>query len=289
MKTTEDLFKASEEIGQGDKSEIQGGREMRITEAQKSISLMRGYVNQVLDCLQEQKFQQVFEDGLYIERQLLPNYDAAIDFLIERGRTDLLESCREIYRTARKADRLLIRALDNYEKSGNRIGEAECLSIAWSNHIIDFWEKVVTPIMHLEAEDPYSLLLKADAEARQREKKGDEKAEAPNRERKGDENAEAPHRGRTKDYTILWLVENPDGHLRVLHQLTEGLKGAKFYKVIKAAILENWFERPPYSAIVKEFGDIGRKNNYYHYMGISNDEAELEQLRETLRSRHKNL
>ena len=249
---------------------------MRITEAQKSISLMRGYVNQVLDCLQEQKFQQVFEDGLYIERQLLPNYDAAIDFLIERGRTDLLESCREIYRTARKADRLLIRALDNYEKSGNRIGEAECLSIAWSNHIIDFWEKVVTPIMHLEAEDPYSLLLKADAEARQREKKGDEKAEAP-------------HRGRTKDYTILWLVENPDGHLRVLHQLTEGLKGAKFYKVIKAAILENWFERPPYSAIVKEFGDIGRKNNYYHYMGISNDEAELEQLRETLRSRHKNL
>ena len=101
--------------------------------------------------------------------------------------------------------------------------------------------------------------------------------------------AEAPQHGRTKDYTILWLVENPDGHLRVLHQLTEGLKGAKFYKVIKAAILENWFERPPYSAIVKEFGDIGRKNNYYHYMGISNDEAELEQLRETLRLRHQNL
>lgn len=261
---------------------------MRITEAVKSISLMRGYVNQVLDCLQEQKFQQVFEDGLYIERQLLPNYDAAIDFLIERGRTDLLESCREIYRTARKADRLLIHALDNYEKSGNRIGEAECLSIAWSNHIIDFWEKVVTPIMHLEAEDPYSLLLKADAEARQREKKGDEKAEAPNRERKGDENAEAPHRGRLKAKSIPWIVENPDGHLRVLHQLTEGKRGKNFYSVIKAAVLEGWFTMPSHGVLKKEFGNIGASNGYYRYMRKHN-ETLLGQLRETLRRRCQNL
>lgn len=265
---------------------------MRITEAVKSISLMRGYVNQVLDCLQEQKFQQVFEDGLYIERNLLSNYDEAIDVLIERDRTDLLEDCREIYKSACKAFPLLVEALNNYEKSGNRVGDTEGLSSCWANHIIYFWERVVSPILHpnpLDREDPFSRILKLDAEARQREKKGDEKAEAPQSGKKGDENAEAPQHGRTKDYTILWLVENPDGHLRVLHQLTEGLKGAKFYKVIKAAILENWFERPPYSAIVKEFGDIGRKNNYYHYMGISNDEAELKQLRETLRSRHKNL
>lgn len=258
---------------------------MRIMEAQKIVDLMKTFVNDALLCLQEQNFQQAFEDGLYIKLHLLSNYDEAIDLLIERDRTDLLEQCHEIYRTARKADPLLIHALDNYEKSGKMIGEAECLSIAWSNHIIDFWERVVTPIMHIEAEDPYSLLLKLDAEARQREKN----AEAPQSGKKGDENAEAPHRGRLKAKSIPWIVEkNTDGHLRVLHQLTKGKRGKNFYSVIKAAVLEGWFEMPSYGVIIKEFGDIGASSGYYWYMG-KNNETTLKQLRETLRSRCQNL
>lgn len=266
---------------------------MTLTKAVKTIELMRLYVNNVLLYLKEQKFQQALDDGLYIKLNLLSNYDEAIDVLIERDRTYLLEDCREIYKSARKAFPLLVETLNNYEKSGNRVGDTEWFSTVWSSHTIDFWERVVSPILHpnpLDREDPVSQILKLDAEARQREKKGDEKAEAPQSGKKGDGKAEAPHRGRNKDDSILWLVEkNPDGHLRVLHQLTDGLNGAKFYKVIKAAILEKWFERPPYSAIEKEFGDIGLKGNYYNYMKIKNDEAELEQLRETLRLRHQNL
>ena len=279
MKTIGDLFKASEEIGQGDKSKIQGGREMTLVEAQKSISLMRGYVNQVLDYLQEQKFQKAVEDSLYIERHLLSNYDEAIDLLIERERTDLLEDCREIYKSACKAFPLLVETLNNYEKSGKRVGDTEWFSTVWSSHTIDFWERVVSPILHpnpLDREDPVSRILKLDAEARQREKKGDEKAEAP-------------HRGRKKDNSILWLVENPDGHLGVLHQLTDGLRGVNFFCFIKAAVLEGWFNRPPYRVIKKEFGDIGSRSRYNFYMSNPYNEKELEQLRATLRLRHQNL
>lgn len=265
---------------------------MTLVEAQKSISLMRGYVNQVLDYLQEQKFQKALDDGLYIKRNLLSNYDEAIDVLIERDRTDLLEDCREIYKSACKAFPLLVEALNNYEKSGKRVGDTEGLSSCWANHIIYFWERVVSPILHpnpLDREDPVSRILKLDAEARQREKKGDENAEVPQRGKKGDEKAEAPHRGRKKDDSILWLVENPDGHLGVLHQLTDGLRGVKFFCFIKAAVLEGWFDRPPYRAIKKEFGDIGSRNRYNFYMGNPYNVKELEQLRATLRLRHQNL
>lgn len=264
---------------------------MTLVEAQKSISLMRGYVNQVLDYLQEQKFQKALDDGLYIKRNLLSNYDEAIDVLIERERTDLLEDCREIYKSACKAFPLLVETLNNYEKSGKRVGDTEGLSSCWAIHTIDFWERVVSPILHpnpLDREDPVSRILKLDAEARQREKKGDENAEVPQREKKGDEKAEAPQHGRPKAKSIPWIVGNTDGYLRVLHQLTKGKRGKDFYSVIKAAVLEGWFTMPSYGVIIKEFGNIGASSGYYLYMG-KNNETTLKQLRETLRSRCQNL
>ena len=101
--------------------------------------------------------------------------------------------------------------------------------------------------------------------------------------------AEAPQHGRPKDKSIPWIVENTDGYLRVLHQLTDGLRGVKFFRVIKAAFLEGWFdEKPSYGALKKEFGDIGASNGYYRYMREYN-ETELEQLREKLRRRCQNL
>ena len=100
--------------------------------------------------------------------------------------------------------------------------------------------------------------------------------------------AEAPQHGRTKDDTILWLVENPDGHLGVLHQLTDGLRGVKFFCFIKAAVLEGWFTMPSHGVIIKEFGNIGASNGYYRYMR-KNNETLLKQLRETLRRRCQNL
>lgn len=264
---------------------------MTLVEAQKSISLMRGYVNQVLDYLQEQKFQKALDDGLYIKRNLLSNYDEAIDVLIERERTDLLEDCREIYKSACKAEPLLVETLNNYEKSGKRVGDTEGLSSCWAIHTIDFWERVVSPILHpnpLDREDPVSRILKLDAEARQREKKGDENAEVPQREKKGDEKAEAPHRGRPKAKSILWLVENPDGHLEVLHKETEGKRGMEFFCFIKAAFLKGWFMRPSYGALEKEFGNRGVKSCYSKCMS-DNNEKELEPLGEMIESRYQKL
>ena len=236
---------------------------MTLTEAVKIIKNMRAYVKIALRGLQNQKFQQAFEVGRRPIFDDLKSYEAAISFLIERDRADLLELCREIYESACEAEPLVKQALSDYWNGSKRMGETEAKGSVWASHIKVYWEDIIPPILQTDAENVASPTLQTKAEA--------------------------PQHGRTKDDTILWLVENPDGHLRVLHQLTDGLNGAKFYKVIKAAILEKWFERPPYSAIEKEFGDIGLKGNYYNYMKIKNDEAELKQLRETLRLRHQNL
>ena len=238
---------------------------MRLTEAVEILNKVGAYVNVALRELQEKRIQQALDTGYRHIYGDVPLYKEAISLLIECGRTDLLKQGyhKKTYESVCKAYPLLKQIMYDSIHSGKRIGEAEAKGNVWVVDIKAYWDSVVLPLLQTDAEDVASPTLQTKAEA--------------------------PQHGRTKDDTILWLVENPDGHLRVLHQLTDGLKGAKFYKVIKAAILENWFERPPYSAIVKEFGDIGRKNNYYNYFKIKNDEAELEQLRETLRSRHKNL
>lgn len=101
--------------------------------------------------------------------------------------------------------------------------------------------------------------------------------------------AEAPHRGRPKDDSISWLVENPDGHLEVIHDLADGKRGVRFFRVIKAAFLKGWFEMPSYGTLKKEFGDIGARSCYYDYMGNKYNEKELEQLGATLISRYQNL
>lgn len=237
---------------------------MTLTEAVKIINEMEDYVKIALRCLQNQKFPQAFEVGCRPMYDDLESYEAAISFLIERDRTDLLERCREIYESACKAEPLLKQVMSDYWNGSKRMGETEAKGSVWASHIKAYWEKVVSPILQTDAEDVASPTLQTKAEV--------------------------PHRGRPKDDTIFWLVEkNHDGHLRVLHQLTDGLKGVKFFKVIKAAVLEKWFERPPYSAIEKEFGDIGSQGHYSEYMTNDCNEKELVKLRETLRSRHEEL
>ena len=236
---------------------------MTLTEAVEIINEMEAYVNIALRCLQKQKFQLAFEVGRRPIFDELENYKAAVSLLIESDKTALLEQrCRKIYELACEAEPLVkqaISAISNCKK----IGETEAKGSVWASHIKAYWEAVVLP------------LLQTDAEA----------VVSPTQQTK----AEAPHRGRPKDVSISWLVENPDGHLEVIHDLADGKREKKFYKVIKAAILENWFERPPYNALIKEFGDIGSKGNYHNYMNNQYNETELEQLRETLRLRCQNL
>lgn len=231
---------------------------MTLVEAVKIIGKMGADVKFALGFLQEQKFQQAFEVGRRPIFDELKSYKAAISLLIERDRTDLLERCRKIYELACKAEPLLKQAISNCKK----IGETEAKGSVWASHIKVYWEDIISPILQTDAEAVASPTLQT--------------------------NAEAPHRGRPKDDTITWLVKNPDGHLRVLHQLTEGLRGVKFFCFIKAAVLEGWFVRPSYGALEKEFDNRGVKGCYSKYMS-DNNEKELEPLRETLRSRYQKL
>ncbi len=132
-----------------------------------------------------------------------------------------------------------------------KIGETEAKGFVLAIHIKAYWEDVVLPILQTDAE--------------------------------------APHRGRPKDVSISWLVNNPDGHLEVIHDLADGKRGVKFFRVIKAAFLKGWFEMPSYEALKKEFVDIGARSSYYGYMGNKYNEKELEQLGATLISRCQNL
>lgn len=238
---------------------------MTITEAVEAINRIGEYVNKALRCLQEQKFQQAFAVGEVYVFGKLDNYKAAIGLLIERGRTDLLEQrYRKIYETACEAEPLLEQAISKYSKRIMIIGGIEVMEDSnWATYIKEHWEAVVLP------------LLQTDAEA----------VASPTQQTK----AEAPHRGRPKDDSISWLVENPDGHLEVIHDLADGKRGVKFFHVIKAAFLKGWFEMPSYETLKKEFGDIGARSGYYDYMGNKYNEKELEQLGATLISRYQNL
>lgn len=235
---------------------------MTLVEAVKIIGKMGADVKFALDFLQEQKFQQAFEVGRRPIYDDLKSYEAAISLLIERDRTDLLERCREIYESACKAEPLLKQVMSDYWNGSKRMGETEAKGSVWASHIKAYWEKVVSPILQTDAEDVASPTLQTKAEA--------------------------PQHGRPNAKSISWLVDNPDGHLAALRGLAAGKRGVKFYSVIKAAVLEGWFEMPSHGVIIKEFGNIGASSGYYLYMG-KNNETTLKQLRETLSSRCQNL
>jgi len=233
---------------------------MMLAEAIEIINEMKAYVNIALVYLQKQKFQYAFETGRQHIFGELEIYRAAIELLIERDRTDLLKRlCQKIYESACEAEPLLEQAFYNCKT----IGETETKGLFWAIHIKAYWEDVVLPILQTDAEDVAS----------------------PTQQTK----AEAPHRGRPKDVSISWIAKNTDGHLGILHDLADGKRGVKFFRVIKAAFLKGWFEMPSYEALKKEFGDIGARSSYYDYMGNKYNEKELEQLGATLISRCQNL
>jgi len=215
-------------------------------------------VNITLDYHQEQKFQKILKSGRRVNFKELKSYKEAIGLLIERGRTDLLERCRKIYELACKTELLLKKVISNRMK----IGKTEAKGFVLAIHIKAYWEAVVLPILQTDAENVASPTLQTKVEA--------------------------PHRGRPKAKSILWLVENPDGHLEVLHKETEGKSGMEFFCFIKAAFLKGWFMRPSYGALEKEFGNRGVKSCYSKCMS-DNNEKELEPLGEMIESRYQKL
>lgn len=230
-----------------------------LAEAIEIINEMKAYVNIALVYLQKQKFQYAFETGRQHIFGELEIYRAAIELLIERDRTDLLKRlCQKIYESACEAEPLLEQAFYNCKT----IGETETKGLFWAIHIKAYWEDVVLPILQTDAEAVISPTLQTKVEA--------------------------PHRGRPKDVSISWIAQNPDGHLEVLHQLTDGLRGVKFFCFIKAAFLKGWFMRPSYGALEKEFGNRGVKSCYSKCMS-DNNEKELEPLGEMIESRYQKL
>lgn len=154
MKTTEDLFKASEEIGQGDKSEIQGGRGMRLTEAVEILNKVGAYVNVALRELQEKRIQQALDTGYRHIYGDVPLYKEAISLLIECGRTDLLKTGyhKKTYESVCKAYPLLKQVMYDSLHSGKRIGEAEAKGNVWAVDIKAYWDSVVLPLLQTNSQ-----------------------------------------------------------------------------------------------------------------------------------------
>ena len=287
MKTTEDLFKASEEIGQGDKSEIQGGREMTGTRTSRW-----GAANPL--AIEYNKRSEAI-NGLKRLNGILGNHDVQLTFV---GRGKRAADERLLHKLASESEEAeaIARAVCGYVidhpddsivageakrayghndtllkyQCNGKVGDEVVLGLG-----LTYWQHLASVDIELqEALSWIPATAAADAES----------VALPTQQTK----AEAPHRGRPKAKSILWLVENPGGHLEVLHKETEGKSGMEFFCFIKAAFLKGWFMRPSYGALEKEFGNRGVKSCYSKCMS-DNNEKELEPLGEMIESRYQKL
>ena len=84
-----------------------------------------------------------------------------------------------------------------------------------------------------------------------------------------DEQQNKPKRGkgRPKETFKDKMKNDPKGEkLQKIHTLADCRKGKDFALIILACILEGWIDRPTYTQVKNEFGDIGDKSGYNKYL-----------------------
>lgn len=89
----------------------------------------------------------------------------------------------------------------------------------------------------------------------------------------------------TRDISFVdsLLVADKKGLLSLLHKLIDGRKGKYVAKVIKACYDSGLMEKPTYTQVKNEFGDIGDKSGYNKYVGCKYEDAELKPIVKTLK------
>lgn len=94
----------------------------------------------------------------------------------------------------------------------------------------------------------------------------------------GQKNSPKRSRGRPKDTLKDKMKNDPTGErLKRIHALADGKKGKDFALIILACLLKGWIDKPTYTQVTKEFGNIGDKSGYNKYMHeIYHSKEELE-------------
>ena len=82
-------------------------------------------------------------------------------------------------------------------------------------------------------------------------------------------------RGRPTETLKDKMVNDEDGSkLQKIHVLMKGKKGKDAVLVLLACVLKGWMDRPTYTQVKDEFGDIGSKTGYNRYFAESMFTAE---------------
>lgn len=100
----------------------------------------------------------------------------------------------------------------------------------------------------------------------------------------GQKNSPKRSRGRPKDTLKDKMKNDPTGErLKKIHALADGKKGKDFALIILACMLKGWIDKPTYTQVTKEFGNIGDKSGYNKYMHeIYHSKEEIEGAKNSL-------
>ncbi len=73
-------------------------------------------------------------------------------------------------------------------------------------------------------------------------------------------------RGRPKETLKDKMADDTDGgKLQRLHTLLQGKKGKDAVLFLLVAVIDGWMQRPTYTQVINEFGDIGSKTGFNRY------------------------
>jgi hypothetical protein len=78
---------------------------------------------------------------------------------------------------------------------------------------------------------------------------------------------EKPQRGRPTEPFASKMIDDADGEkLKKMHTILKGKKGKDFALIIWACIKKGWCNKPTYTQVKEEFGDIGSSTGYNRYL-----------------------
>lgn len=78
---------------------------------------------------------------------------------------------------------------------------------------------------------------------------------------------EKPQRGRPTKPFASKMIDDADGEkLKKMHTILKGKKGKDFALIIWACIKRGWCNKPTYTQVKEEFGDIGSNTGYNRYL-----------------------
>ena len=91
--------------------------------------------------------------------------------------------------------------------------------------------------------------------------------EQPEPQQTAEGQKEKPKRGRPTEPFASKMIDDADGEkLKKMHTILKGKKGKDFALIIWACIKRGWCNKPTYTQVKGEFGDIGSPTGYNRYV-----------------------